>query len=138
MSVGLMHIGGDVAGTAFKNRERLRSGADMDTERREGIAYEYLCHLEEARKWMEECIKEDLPPTTVLEENLRNGVYFAKLGNFCAPNVVPRRKIFDAEQKKWEATGLHFKHTDNINYFLTALREIGLPEVRNIQMTKSH
>ena len=64
MSVGLMSIGGDVAGSAFKNRDRMRSGADMDDERREGIAYEYLCHLEEAKKWIEECIKEELPPTT--------------------------------------------------------------------------
>ena len=59
-----MSIGGDVAGSAFKNRDRMRSGADMDDERREGIAYEYLCHLEEAKKWIEECIKEELPPTT--------------------------------------------------------------------------
>ena len=129
MSVGLLQIGGEVAGTAMRHRDRLRSGADMDIERRDGIAYEYLCHLEEAKKWIEECIKEDLPPTTELEENFRNGVYFAKLGHFCAPNVVPKRKIFDTEQTKWESTGLHFKHTDNINYFLTALREIGLPEV---------
>ena len=102
----------------------------MDTERGEGIAYEYLCHLEEAKKWMEECIKEQMPASTDLEENLRNGVYFAKLGHFCAPNVVPKRKIFDADQKKWESRGLHFKHTDNINFYLTALREIGLPEVK--------
>ena len=131
MSVGLMQIGGAVAGTA-RNRERARSDFDIDNERKEGTAYEYLCHLEEAKKWIEACIKEDLPSSTVLEENFRNGVYFAKLGHFCAPNVVPKRKIFDSEHKKWETTGLHFKHTDNINYFLTALREIGLPEVMKI------
>ena len=129
MSVGLVQVGGDVAGTALRHRGKMRSGADMDTERREGIAYEYLCHLEEAKQWIEDCIKEELPPTTALEENLRNGVYFAKLGHFCAPNVVPKRKIFDYDQNKWKSTGLHFKHTDNINYYLTALREIGLPEV---------
>ena len=102
----------------------------MDNERKEGTAYEYLCHLEEAKKWIEECIKEELPSSTVLEENFRNGVYFAKLGHFCAPNVVPKRKIFDPEHKKWETSGLHFKHTDNINFFLAALRETGLPEVK--------
>ena len=31
-------------------RERLRSAADMDLERREGTAYEYLCHLGEMCK----------------------------------------------------------------------------------------
>ena len=132
--MGLMRIGDQVAGMAGNHMERLRSGVDMDIERREGIAYEYLCHLEEAKKWMEECIKEQLPSSTDLEENLRNGVYFAKLGHFCAPNVVPKRKIFDAEQRKWESSGLHFKHTDNINFYLTALREIGLPEVKLVCM----
>ena len=130
MSVGLLQVSSQAAGMANSHRERRQSGVDMDTERREGIAYEYLCHLEEAKKWMEECIKEEMPQSTDLEENLRNGVYFAKLGHFCAPNVVPNRKIFDADQSKWGSRGLHFKHTDNINFYLTALREIGLPEVR--------
>ena len=93
------------------------------------VKYVVLDHLEEAKNWIEECIREELPASTLLEENFRNGVYFAKLGHFCAPNVVPKRKIFDPDHKKWKATGLHFKHTDNINYFLTALKEIGLPEV---------
>ena len=136
MSVGLMQLGGAVAGTAL-GRERLRSGADMDLERRESTAYEYLCHLEEAKNWIEECIREELPASTLLEDNFRNGVYFAKLGHFCAPNVVPKRKIFDPDHKKWKATGLHFKHTDNINYFLTALKEIGLPEVNFFTRTVS-
>ena len=131
MSVGLMHLGGVMPGVGDTGRNRARSGADMDLERREDTAYQYLCHLEEAKNWMEECIKEELPSSTVLEEHFRSGVYFAKLGHFCAPHVVPKRKIFDPEHKKWEATGLHFKHTDNINYFLTALKEIGLPEVKH-------
>ena len=38
------------------------------------IAYQYLCHLEEAKKWMERCLSEELPPTTELEESMRNGV----------------------------------------------------------------
>ena len=38
------------------------------------IAYQYLCHLEEAKKWMERCLGEELPPTTELEESMRNGV----------------------------------------------------------------
>ena len=39
-------------------RGRIKSGAEMDSERREGTAYEYLCHLEEAKNWIEDCIKE--------------------------------------------------------------------------------
>ena len=129
MSVGLVQVGGLVAGNAMA-RGRVKSGADMDSERKEGMAYEYLCHLEEAKNWIQECIKEELPPTTELEENFRNGVYFAKVGHFCASKVVPLRRIFDIDQGRWQTSGLHFKHTDNINHFLTALKEIGLPQVR--------
>ena len=50
MSVGLMELGGAVAGSAL-GRDRIRSGLEMDVERREGMAYEYLCHLEEAKNW---------------------------------------------------------------------------------------
>ena len=53
-----------------------------------------------------------------LEESLRNGVYLAKLAHFFAPAVVAARKIFDADLAKYAAQGLHFRHTDNINYFL--------------------
>ena len=54
MSVGLLQVSSQAAGMANSHRERRQSGVDMDTERRDGIAYEYLCHLEEAKKWMEE------------------------------------------------------------------------------------
>ena len=126
MSAGLLEAGGEVGA----GRGRVRSGAEMDCERREGTAYEYLCHLEEARHWIQDCIREELPAATDLEENMRNGVYFAKVGHFCAPNVVPERKIFDIDQTRWKTSGLHFKHTDNINFFLMALAEIGLPQVQ--------
>ena len=46
---------------------------------------------QEAKQWMEECIKEELPATTELEEGLRNGVILAKMGHFMAPTVVPLR-----------------------------------------------
>ena len=42
---------------------------------------------------MEECIKEELPTTTELEEGLRNGVILAKMGHFMAPSVVPLRLL---------------------------------------------
>lgn len=50
-------------------------------------------------RWMEACLKEELPPTTELEEAFRNGVFLAKLGNFFSPETVPLRKIFDKEFK---------------------------------------
>ncbi|XP_031561536.1 ras GTPase-activating-like protein IQGAP1 isoform X2 [Actinia tenebrosa] len=105
------------------------SGTEMDEQRKQNLAYQYLCHLEEAKVWMEACLKEDLPETTELEESMRNGVHLAKLGNFFAPKVVPHRRIFDKELKHFLSKGLHFRHTDNINYFFKALDDVGLPKV---------
>lgn len=42
------------------------------------IAYQYLCHLEEAKTWMERCLNEKLPNPTELEDFLRNGVILVK------------------------------------------------------------
>ncbi|XP_045439224.1 ras GTPase-activating-like protein IQGAP3 isoform X2 [Pipistrellus kuhlii] len=99
----------------------------MDEQRRQNVAYQYLCRLEEAKRWMEACLKEELPPPVELEENLRNGVLLAKLGHRFAPSVVPLKKIYDMEQLRYQATGLHFRHTDNINFWLSAIAHIGLP-----------
>uniref|UniRef100_A0A673KIS5 Ras GTPase-activating-like protein IQGAP1 n=1 Tax=Sinocyclocheilus rhinocerous TaxID=307959 RepID=A0A673KIS5_9TELE len=107
--------------------ERL-TAEEMDERRQQNMAYEYLCHLEEAKRWIEACLNEDLPPTTELEEGLRNGVYLAKLGNFFAPNVVSLKKIYDREQTRYKATGLHFRHTDNIIQWLNAMTDKGLPK----------
>ncbi|XP_065716419.1 ras GTPase-activating-like protein IQGAP2 isoform X4 [Patagioenas fasciata] len=108
--------------------ERL-SAEEMDERRRQNIAYEYLCHLEEAKRWMEVCLKEELPPTTELEEGLRNGVYLAKLAKFFAPNVVSDKKIYDVEQARYKRSGLHFRHTDNTVQWLRAMESIGLPKI---------
>ncbi|KAM5129461.1 ras GTPase-activating-like protein IQGAP3 [Mantella aurantiaca] len=106
--------------------ERLTAD-EMDEQRRENIAYQYLCHLEEAKRWMESCLNEDLPPPTELEESLRNGVTLAKLGNFFTPELVPLKRIYDIDQLRYKAAGLHFRHTDNINYWRRAMSHIGLP-----------
>ena len=111
----------------FKNS--LKSADDMDEERREQMAYEYLCRLEEAKKWIEAIVSEELPEVTIFEQNLRNGVLLAKLAAQFAPKIVNDRKIFDFDQSRFEQNGLHFRHTDNINYFLKALASVGLPDI---------
>uniref|UniRef100_A0A668ADD5 IQ motif containing GTPase activating protein 1 n=1 Tax=Myripristis murdjan TaxID=586833 RepID=A0A668ADD5_9TELE len=78
---------------------------------------------------MEACLDEELPPTTELEEGLRNGVYLAKLGHFFAPHTVSLKKIYDREQTRYKATGLHFRHTDNVIQWLNAMTEKGLPKI---------
>uniref|UniRef100_A0A4W6G9K3 IQ motif containing GTPase activating protein 2 n=1 Tax=Lates calcarifer TaxID=8187 RepID=A0A4W6G9K3_LATCA len=101
----------------------------MDERRRQNIAYEYLCHLEEAKRWMEACLEEDLPPTTELEEGLRNGVYLGKLGNFFAPKMVSEKRIYDRDQARYKSKGLHFRHTDNTVQWLRAMESVGLPKI---------
>ncbi|XP_030647761.1 ras GTPase-activating-like protein IQGAP2 isoform X2 [Chanos chanos] len=108
--------------------ERL-SAEEMDERRRQNIAYEYLCHLEEAKQWMEACLDEELPPTTELEEGLRNGVYLGKLGKFFAPKTVSEKKIYDRDQSRYKRTGLHFRHTDNTVQWLRAMESVGLPKI---------
>ncbi|XP_063433642.1 ras GTPase-activating-like protein IQGAP1 [Mytilus trossulus] len=105
------------------------SADEMDELRKKNVAYEYLCHLEEAKVWIQACINEELPPTTELEEGLRNGVYLAKLGHFLAPKFVPVKRIYDREQTRFQARGLHFRHTDNINHFFIAMEKVGLPKI---------
>uniref|UniRef100_A0A671TJW3 IQ motif containing GTPase activating protein 2 n=1 Tax=Sparus aurata TaxID=8175 RepID=A0A671TJW3_SPAAU len=101
----------------------------MDERRRQNIAYEYLCHLEEAKRWMEACLEEDLPPTTELEEGLRNGVYLGKLANFFAPKMVSEKRIYDRDQSRYKSKGLHFRHTDNTVQWLRAMESVGLPKI---------
>ncbi|BFY98703.1 hypothetical protein BsWGS_01743 [Bradybaena similaris] len=114
----------------YRTLEDERLTADeMDEQRKRNIAYEYLCHLEEAKIWIEACITEELPPTTELEEGLRNGVYLAKLAHFFAPAIVPLKKIYDKDQARYKSRGLHFRHTDNINHWLRAMEETGLPSI---------
>uniref|UniRef100_A0A8C6J8G4 Uncharacterized protein n=1 Tax=Melopsittacus undulatus TaxID=13146 RepID=A0A8C6J8G4_MELUD len=113
-------------GTALQPR---LTAEEMDERRRQNIAYQYLCRLEEAKRWLEACLHEDLPSPMELEETLRNGVVLAKLGHCFAPTVVPLKKIYDPEQTRYKVTGLHFRHTDNINYWRDAMSHVGLPSM---------
>ena len=108
---------------------RKRSSVMMDELRKRKIAYEYLCHLEEIKQWIEACIKEDLPSSTELEEALRNGVFLAKLANFMTPDMVPLTKVYDLYQERYAERGLEFRHTDNINFWVNSMKKLGLPKI---------
>uniref|UniRef100_A0A8D0GB12 IQ motif containing GTPase activating protein 3 n=1 Tax=Sphenodon punctatus TaxID=8508 RepID=A0A8D0GB12_SPHPU len=114
--------------------ERLTAD-EMDEQRRQNVAYQYLCRLEEAKRWMEACLKEELASPMELEESLQNGVILAKLGHFFAPDVVPLKKIYDQEQLRYKVSGLHFRHTDKINYWREAMSRIGLPSLFHPETT---
>uniref|UniRef100_A0A3B5QSV7 IQ motif containing GTPase activating protein 3 n=1 Tax=Xiphophorus maculatus TaxID=8083 RepID=A0A3B5QSV7_XIPMA len=114
--------------------ERL-TAEQMDEQRIQNVAYQYLCRLEEAKRWMEACLGEELPAPTQLEEALRNGVILAKLGQHFAPTAVPLKKIYDPEQFRYQAVGLQFRHTDNINHWRNAMTTLGLPAIFHPETT---
>lgn len=84
------------------DRDVRKTGQEMDIIRERTVAYEYLCRLEEAKTWMEACLKEKLPHPVEFEECLRNGVYLAKLGNFISPELFPLNKIYDIDQRRYK------------------------------------
>uniref|UniRef100_A0A8C8FLC5 IQ motif containing GTPase activating protein 3 n=1 Tax=Oncorhynchus tshawytscha TaxID=74940 RepID=A0A8C8FLC5_ONCTS len=108
---------------------------EMDEQRVQNVAYQYLCRLEEAKRWMEACLHEELPAPTELEEGLRNGVLLAKLGHCFAPKIIPLKKIYDLDQERFKGMGLQFRHTDNINHWRSAMAEIGLPTMFHPETT---
>ncbi|CAI2167555.1 2722_t:CDS:10 [Funneliformis geosporum] len=109
-----------------KTDERKNSRNWMDQQRKNLQAYEYLCHIGEAKEWIEACIAEETDPIVLLEESLRNGILLAKLAKSFEPSVV--RKIFMSPK-------LQFRHSDNINFFFLAIRKVGLPNIFWFELT---
>ncbi|KAI9140363.1 hypothetical protein BKA69DRAFT_1080627 [Paraphysoderma sedebokerense] len=102
------------------------NGFWMDEQRKNLQAYEYLCHIGEAKQWLEACTLEEIPPITQLDEALRNGVALAKLAKAFDPDLV--RRIFEDPR-------LQFRHSDNINYFFTFMKKNGLPDLFIFELT---
>jgi Ras GTPase-activating-like protein IQGAP2/3 len=74
-----------------------------------------------------------------MEEGLRNGVVFARLARVWEGDAVVRR-IFEVRDEPFcddinlivrrpQHPKLQYRHSDNINHFLTFVRRVGLPEV---------
>lgn len=91
---------------------------EMDTERKNTRVYDYLCRLEEAKSWIGRI--SDIPESyEEFEEEMRKGVYLAEVAKYYAPGSVG--SIF-------VDPNLQYRHTDNINFFLKGLQEVGLPK----------
>lgn len=103
--------------------EVSRSGEVKDT------AYEYLCRLEEAKKWLEAVLQMPLPPVTELECALQNGVILCRLGMRLLPDDPMWTKVYDIDENKFKKKGLDYRYTDNINFWLVSLHKLGLPKI---------
>jgi len=97
----------------------------MDKQRQFLQAYEYLCHIGEAKEWIEDIIHQSIAPIVELEEALRNGVTLAEIVQAFHPGQSLR--IF-------KNTKLQFKHSDNIVLFFRFLEEVGLPELFRFEL----
>ncbi|KXS16126.1 hypothetical protein M427DRAFT_134567 [Gonapodya prolifera JEL478] len=102
----------------------------MDVEREHLQAYEYLCHVGEAKDWLEFLLpptQVPLPPIVSLAESLRNGIALAHVARRLSPEVVGR--VYE------DTSRLHFRHSDNINFFFASCRKMGLPEIFVFELT---
>lgn len=97
----------------------------MDQQRQFLQAYEYLCHIGEAKEWIEDIIHESISPIVHLEEALRDGVTLAEIVHALHPERPIR--IFKHEK-------LQFRHSDNIALFFRFLAEVELPELFRFEL----
>ncbi|KAJ5095687.1 Rho GTPase activation protein [Penicillium alfredii] len=101
------------------------AGNWMDQQRQFLQAYEYLCHIGEAKEWIEEVIQTQIPPIVQLEEALRDGVTLAEVVQAMYPDRTLR--IFRNPK-------LQYRHSDNIAVFFRFLDEIELPELFRFEL----
>ncbi|KAF2492315.1 ras GTPase activating protein-like protein [Lophium mytilinum] len=97
----------------------------MDTQRQFLQAYEYLCHIGEAKEWIENIIDNELPPVVELEEALRNGVTLAEV----VQAIIPERPL-----RIFRNPRLQFRHSDNIAIFFNFLAEVELPDIFRFEL----
>ncbi|KAF7188643.1 Ras GTPase-activating-like protein rng2 [Pseudocercospora fuligena] len=107
----------------------------MDTQRKHLQAYEYLCHIGEARAWIEDVLEpEKLPPIVQLEEHLRDGVTLAEVVVRLAPKLPIEQQKALGNKRIWRGSPLTYRHTDNTALFFRLLAEIELPELFRFEL----
>ena len=97
----------------------------MDKQRQFLQAYEYLCHIGEAKEWIEDIIHKPIPAIVQLEEALRDGVTLAEVVQSFYPNQQLR--IFRNSK-------LQFRHSDNIALFFRFLDDVELPDLFRFEL----
>ncbi|TQS32392.1 hypothetical protein Golomagni_07287, partial [Golovinomyces magnicellulatus] len=97
----------------------------MDKQRQFLAAYEYLCHIGEAKEWIEDVIQKSLPPIVELEEALRDGVTLAEVVEALNP---------DKHYRIFHHPKLQFRHSDNIAIFFRYLDEVNLPDLFRFEL----
>ena len=97
----------------------------MDKQRQFLQAYEYLCHIGEAKEWIEDIIQQPIPPIVELEEALRDGVTLAEI----VQTLNPTRPLRIFRNPK-----LQYRHSDNIAIFFQFLADVELPDLFRFEL----
>jgi Ras GTPase-activating-like protein IQGAP2/3 len=97
----------------------------MDKQRQFLQAYEYLCHIGEAKEWIEDIIHKPIPPIVQLEEGLRDGVTLAEI----VQALYPQQQLRIFRHQK-----LQFRHSDNIAVFFRLLEDVELPDLFRFEL----
>lgn len=97
----------------------------MDKQRQFLQAYEYLCHIGEAKEWIEDILQKPIPPIVQLEEALRDGVTLAEI----VEALHPERRIRIFRHPK-----LQYRHSDNVAIFFRFLSEVELPDLFRFEL----
>lgn len=119
-----------------RNKDNVRGGQKssgyswegrnwMDKQRQFLQAYEYLCHIGEAKEWIEDVTQKAIPAIVDLEEALRDGVTLAEVVE--ALNPDRRYRIFHHPR-------LQYRHSDNIAIFFRYLDEVELPDLFRFEL----
>ncbi|KAL1597730.1 iqgap-related protein [Paraconiothyrium brasiliense] len=96
----------------------------MDQQRQFLQAYEYLCHIGEAKEWIEDIIHKDIPPIVELEEALRDGVTLAEVVESIQGRAL---RIFRDPKLQW-------RHSNNYAHFFKFLSDIELPDLFRFEL----
>lgn len=107
----------------------------METQRKHLQAYEYLCHIGEARNWIQDVLEPtELPPIVQLEESLRDGVTLAEVVVRLAPSLPHEQQRQIGSQRVFRSPRLQFRHSDNIALFFRFLAQAELPELFRFEL----
>ncbi|KAJ6171822.1 hypothetical protein N7470_000889 [Penicillium chermesinum] len=101
------------------------AGNWMDQQRQFLQAYEYLCHIGEAKEWIEEVIQKQIPPIVELEEALRDGVTLAEV----VQAMYPEKPLAIFRNPK-----LQYRHSNNVAIFFRFLEQVELPDLFRFEL----
>ncbi|KAI3386274.1 hypothetical protein SNEBB_007616 [Seison nebaliae] len=111
----------------YHNGNRL-SCDEMDSQRIQQAAYEYLCRLETAKKRLYLLLDRQLDEDSLLdfENSLANGIILSKL-SFKLIGKKENWTMYDEDGNFFNQIGLQFRHTENINNFINSTKLLGIP-----------